>query len=87
MNTLAEIYSTGAKYVRKPNPQELRQDVYERHAMDPAYYHRYAGFFPVLIPQERARIELEQYPIMMFQHDPKYAYFPEHSNLDVNLDW
>jgi len=87
MDQLQRIYASPQAFPVRANLPPLQPDTYENHALNPAIQHRHAGWFPYIVPEERVKFELQEYPKIMFQHNPKFAYFPEHSNLDVNLDW
>ena len=70
--------------VQQSNPQP-RVDNVAGPVFNPAVANRWRGNFPLRNPEKRVVIDLEEYPNTIFQRPPSYAFFPEHSNVDVSL--
>jgi len=95
MDNLREFYIRGPPtFEREPdhssilfsdqryNPNEFAHD-----ALNPAIYHKFAGYYPENTLRRPHIHTLEQHPTVIFQHAPQFSFFPEHSNLDVDLNW
>jgi hypothetical protein len=67
--------------VHNPAPRVDRTNKY----FNPVVANRWAGYFPLMEPEKRVILDLEPTPAMIFQHVPSFAYYPEHSNIDVRL--
>lgn len=83
MDTLRDLYAPRKEMNIVPvrNPRTNQTDNY----FSPAVAQRWAGNYPVMDPEVRVALDLDPAPAMIFQHVPDFSYFPEHSNLDVNL--
>lgn len=68
--------------IRNPSPRVDRTNEY----FNPVVAHRWAGYFPLLDPEKEVILDLEPVPAIIFQHVPSFAYYPEHSNIDVRLE-
>lgn len=83
MNSLRSFYQ----------PKKILMPVYEapprvsstNEFLHPVVAHRWGGNFPLNDFQKKVVLDLEPEPMVMFQHSPTFAYYPQHSNLDVNL--
>jgi len=83
MDSLRAYYQPAVINVntRQPAPTVSQTNEF----FNPVVAHRWAGNFPLYDPEKKVLLELEQYPDVIFQHAPSFSYYPQHSNVDVNL--
>ena len=85
MDKIRQYYGIRHDIVQAPpKPKPLLQEA-GNNVFNPILHQRFSGRYPFREYQKNVVLDLEEFPNTVFQHAPTYAYFPEHSNIDVNL--
>lgn len=84
MDTLRQYYSSQPQTAM--SHQNTSRVSENNMFFDPVYSRKWKGNFPLMIPKKKVVHELEEYPTMIFQHVPTFSYYPNHSNIDVDLE-
>jgi hypothetical protein len=83
MDSLRAFYGPKHTETQVLNPPPRVSETNE--FFNPVVAHRWAGYFPLIDQEKQVVLDLEPSPNVVFQHPPPFAYFPEHSNISVNL--